>query len=336
MAPGTRSPLETRLEVQDDPRSAEAFARAMTRGLGSAPRAIDARWLLDDAGVALLRELRRQPDHYVATAERQVLEARADAVPLYFPDKAPLVVEYGVADTARTGALLTELLEAFGSLEYVAVGPSLAAVEPPCRELLAAHPRLSAKAQVGRLEDALAVARAATSPGCVFWPGADLGARERAEAIGTLRSVSSILRGRALLVAGVDLGKDPRVAERCHADRKGVGKRLHMHLLTRLVRELGADLDPALFRHRTQYDAESGRLDAFVVSRRSQAIRLAALDLTVELAKGEAIRVETATKFSPQEIDLTARAADLNVHERWYDRDGRVCLNLMRPAPPAT
>ncbi len=306
------------------------FARTIARGFAASPRAVPFHALLDAAGVRLLRELAELPEHYVVQAERQTLAERADAAALYFPRGTPTVIEHGVVDVERTSQLLAPLVRHFGTLPYVAVGPHPEAIEPACRRLAAAHPGLQARGVVGRIEDAVRELRATPGPRLLFWPGGGAGGYERSDAIAVLRGIGAALGGSDLLIAGIDLRKDPRAIERASNDRKGVTRALRLNLVARINRELGGNLDPDLFRERIAYDPETGRLDAHVISRRAQTARIEALDLDVSFAKGEAIRVETATKFSPQEIDAAAEAASLVVLERWYDRDGRVAVNLMR------
>ena len=80
-------------------------------------------------------------------------------------------------------------------------------------------------------------------------------------------------------------------------------------------------------------DETTGRLEACLVSRRSHTVRIDALGIDVTFAKGEPLRTITATKFSPREIDRAAESVGLVVHERWYDRNGRMSANLMRLRP---
>jgi len=330
----TRSPSpEQRLELMAGDaggRRAE-FGRHVARGLDQAPRRLPGRWALDGAGVELLRRLWKAPTSYVLRAERQLLADRAYALPLYFPHEAPRVIETGVVDSARTGAVLGPLLEDFGTIAYTAVGPDRAAVEGPCRELVGAHPGLEATAMVGRIEDAVRDLRASAGPVLLFWSHTGLSDVSRTDGLTLLRGLGAALRRRDLLVATVDLRKDPRLVQRVYRDRHGVAKQLHLHLLERMNDELGAHFDVSAFRHRFTYDEPAGEMESHLVSRRAQTVRIDALDLDVEFGKGEALHTETLTRYSPQEIDHAAQASELIVHERWYDRDGQVCANLMRP-----
>ena len=335
MSPRARTRPEARLErveliVGDVEGRRAAFARDVAHGLGPGPRSLPTRWMLDAGGVELLRKLRKAPTSYGLDAERQLLRDRAYALPLYFPVQAPTVIEVGVVDAVRTQQVLAPLVESFGTLRYTAVGPDRSAVDEPCRALADAFPGVRVTAMVGRPEDALRDLRVTAAPVLLLWPDSGLAEMSRADGVAYLRGVGAALRPRDLLVATFDLRKDPRLVLRVYRDRHGIAKQLHLNLLQRMNDDLGAHFDVSLFRHRFDYVEETGELASEIVSRRAQSVRIDALGLDVALNRGEAIATHTATKHSPQEIDQLAHAALLNVHERWYDREGRVCANLLR------
>ena len=336
MSPRARTQERSRtsrveLIVGDEAGGKATFARDVAAGLAAAPKAIPSRWLLDAAGVALLRKLRAAPTSYLVRAERQLLADRAYSVPLYFQGGAPRVIETGVGDAARTAALLGPLLDVFGEIAYTAIGPDRTAVEESCQRLVQAHPGLRTTAMVGRLEDAVRDLRVSASPVLLFWPNGGVGDGSRLDAMNVLRGVGAALRPRDLLIATVDLRKDPRLVQRVYRDRAGIAKQLHLNLLERINNELGGTFDISSFRHRFSYDETAGELESHLVCRRSQVVRIEATDSEFSFVKGDPIHTLTVTKCSPQEIDQMAHNADLTVHERWYDRDGQACANLMRP-----
>ncbi len=339
MRPRTRAatPRKTRRRVEVIAGDAQGrlaeFALALETGLKAEPKHLPTRWLFDAEGVSLLRQIRDQPEYYQLRAERRLLEDRAYAVALYFPDAAPLFVEVGIVDAERTSHLVAPLLETFGELRYIAVGPDREAVEPGCRELTARHPRLRATAMVGRLADAIREVRAAQSPCVFYWPESGVSGHDRADVGPRLREIADGLRGGDLFIAGIDLRKDPRLVQRAYRDRNGRTKRLQLNALERINDELGGHFDLSNFRDRVAYDEISGQLEACLVSRRSQTVRIDKLGISVTFGKGEPVHTITATKFSPREIDRAAEGVGLVIHERWYDPDGRVCANLMRRRP---
>ncbi len=302
-------------------------------GLTADRKHLPKRWLFDTEGVRLLRRIRDQPEHYQVRAERELLADRAYALSLYFPDCAPLFVEVGVIDAGRTTHLIEPLIEKFGALQYMAVGPDCEAVQPPCSELVARHPGLRATAMVGRLTDAIQAVRAAPGPAILYWPESGVAGSDRAGVKPVLREIVDGLRGVDLFIGGIDLRKDARLVQRAYRDRSGCGRRLQLNALERLNDQFDATFDLSNFRDRVTYDEPIGRLEACLVSRRSHRVRIEKLGLDVTFAKGETIQTITVTKFSPREIDQTAESVGWVVHERWYDRNGRVSANLMRRRP---
>jgi len=333
----TRTRAKSRRSVEviagDDAGRMAELAQSIRTGLTAKEKSLPTRWLFDAEGVSLLRQIREQPEYYQVRAECELLEDRAYALSLYFPHAAPTFVELGVVNAERTSRLISPLLGEFGKLRYVAVGPTREAVEPPCKDLVARHPTLRATAMVGRLADAIRELRGSQSPAVLYWPESGIGGYDRSNIKQVMREIAESLRGADLLVAGIDLRKDPRLVQRAYRDRSGRTKRLQLNALERINDALGGNFDVSNFRDRVSYDETTGKLEACLVSRRSHSVRIAKLGIDVRFAKGEPLRTITATKFSPREIDKTAEGVGLVVHERWYDRNGQVSANLMRLRP---
>jgi uncharacterized SAM-dependent methyltransferase len=76
------------------------------------------------------------------------------------------------------------------------------------------------------------------------------------------------------------------------------------------------------------YHEDPGCVRIEIVSRRAQRVAIEALDLEVELARGEAIHAEDSFKYSLAEIDALASSAGLEVVERWLDAGERFSLTL--------
>jgi uncharacterized SAM-dependent methyltransferase len=119
------------------------------------------------------------------------------------------------------------------------------------------------------------------------------------------------------LLIGIDLKKDREKIEAAYNDKLGVTARFNLNLLTRINRELDGDFCVDQFEHRAVYNAELGRVEIDLVSRRPQYVTVAGHAFT--FAQGEAIRTEYSHKYSIEEFARLAGTAGFSLHRRWTD-----------------
>jgi len=300
-------------------RGSQSLAAEVERGLRSAPKSLPCRFFYDAEGSALFEEICELPEYYLSRAEDEILAARAGEIAGAAGADGPLV-ELGSGSAKKTRHLIRALLERRRELLYLPIDISPSALASSAQALLAEHPGLSVRAiaaeydaGLGRLET--------EAPGrkLVLWLGSNVGNLAREEAAKFLRRlVRGWSEGERLLL-GVDLRKDAGVLERAYDDARGVTARFNRNLLRRINAELAGEFDPAAFRHVARYDAAEGRVDMHLESIRPQVVRIAALDMSVDLAQGERIHTESSYKYSPAEIHALARAAGMEIERAWSD-----------------
>jgi L-histidine N-alpha-methyltransferase len=93
-------------------------------------------------------------------------------------------------------------------------------------------------------------------------------------------------------------------------------------------RELDADLDVDAFEHVAVWDDEQEWIEMRLRSTRAQTVRLAALELDVELAAGEEVRTEVSAKFREERVRSELAAAGLDLQHWWTDDDGDFGVSL--------
>jgi uncharacterized SAM-dependent methyltransferase len=165
----------------------------------------------------------------------------------------------------------------------------------------------------------------------IAWLGSNVGNLHRDEAARFLARVRGAMSSGDRLLVGIDLRKERGALEAAYDDSLGVTARFTLNLLRRINRELGGDFDLDGFRHRAAYDERRGRVDIHLVSLREQRVRIAALDLALGFAEGEAIHAESSYKYSPAEIGSLGRGAGLAVEHHWCDAAGLFSLNVFAP-----
>jgi uncharacterized SAM-dependent methyltransferase len=126
----------------------------------------------------------------------------------------------------------------------------------------------------------------------VFFPGSTIGNFDPPEADALLRRVARLVGPGGGLLLGIDLRKDAAVLERAYNDAAGVTAAFNRNLLVRINRELGADFDPAGFRHVAFYDRDRSRVEMHLVSAAAQRVRVGAAVFGIRA--GESIHTENS------------------------------------------
>jgi L-histidine Nalpha-methyltransferase len=309
-----------------------AFAREVEAGLTGHPKRLPCRYFYDEEGSQLFEAICDLPEYYLTRTERAILQANAREIAALFPPETALV-EMGSGSAAKTRLLIEAFLARNGVLRYIPIDISRSMLEESSVALLADYPGLEVHAIAAEYRQGLCQLRAEeTCPKLILWLGSNIGNFERVEASGFLRQIGERISPSDRLLVGVDLRKGADVLEPAYDDAAGVTARFNRNILARINRELGARFDLDQFVHRAVYDADKGRVEMHLVSRRDQRVPVAALSREIAFAAGETIHTENSYKYSIDEIDAVAFAAGLAVERRWLDPERRFSVNLMRPA----
>jgi dimethylhistidine N-methyltransferase len=150
-----------------------------------------------------------------------------------------------------------------------------------------------------------------------FFPGSSIGNFEPAAAEAFLAGLHRLLPTGSGLLIGVDLIKHRDILEAAYNDAAGVTAEFNLNLLERLRDELGAELDPAGFRHVAFYDAAATRIEMHLESRRDQTIHLGGRDFFFEA--GETLHTENSCKYSVDGFQALARRAGYAPTAVWTD-----------------
>ena len=123
-----------------------------------------------------------------------------------------------------------------------------------------------------------------------------------------LRRIAALCgRGGGLLI-GIDLKKDAATIEAAYNDRPGVTAEFNLNLLRAHQSRAGCRLrSRRSSTTRPYYNAELGRVEIYLVSRREQQVTLAGE--TFEFAQGEAICTEYSHKYTRRRIRRPGGAA---------------------------
>jgi dimethylhistidine N-methyltransferase len=294
-----------------------SFVNDVLAGLSKRPKQLSPKYFYDAAGARLFEEITALPEYYPTRCELAILRAHAAAIARHIPQGAALV-EFGSGST-RKARIVLDAAPAIAA--YVPVDISSEMLEQEAEELRRAYPRLAVLPVVAdfmrpfRLPAALAgMARAG------FFPGSTIGNFEPHEACSFLRHAGRMLGQGETLIIGVDLVKDAAILNAAYDDAAGVTARFNRNLLTRINRELGGTFDLATFSHQAFYNAERGRIEMHLVSKKRQKVRVAGR--IIEFRAGEAIHTENSYKYTLESFAALARGSGWRPLEVWTDAKG--------------
>ena len=326
-----RSPLPDRLLLHRLAYGGDASALAedARAGLTAQPKTLPPKYFYDELGSKLFEAICSLPEYYLTRAESEILRARADEIVAAI--KAPArLVELGSGSAEKTRFLIEAMLRRQARLHYLPVDISAASLERSSIELLQLYPRLHITAYEADYFTALReLAPAAAGEFTIaLFLGSNIGNFDRHEARRFLRAVRKVLKPNDGLLLGADLKKSAAILIPAYDDALGVTAAFNRNVLVRINRELRADFQVDQFRHLAIYNEALGRVEAHLVSRLDQRVRIAALDLEIHFREGETIHTENSYKFDSDLLADLARDTGFALARSWFDEARRFSFNL--------
>lgn len=308
----------------DHAESESDFLAEVRRGLARRPRAIPPKFFYDRRGSSLFAAICELPEYYLTRTEMGILRERAGEIARRVGRNAVLVeLGSGASEKVRL------LLEALAPRGYLGIDISRDFLREATERLARDYPRLAVHAACVDFTRPLALSYPpASAMRLVFFPGSSIGNFDPAQSEALLRRLRGLVGPGGGFVIGVDLKKDPAVLHAAYNDAQGVTAQFNLNLLARMQRELGAELDRAGFEHEASYDAHAGKIDMYLVSRRSQAIRVAGERFA--FAAGERLHTESSYKYTIEEFQALAARAGYEPEAAWTDPARLFSVHFLR------
>ena len=302
-----------------------ALERDVRAGLSARPRTLPPKWFYDARGSVLFDEITRLPEYYPTRTERAVLERRAEEIAAL--TGADTLIELGSGTSEKTRLLLDALTAAGTLRRFVPFDVDESVLTMAGKQVEEQYPGIVVHAVVGDFEHHLPLLPSGGRRLVAFLGGTvgNLLPDERSRFLATL--AATLAPGDALLL-GTDLVKDPARLLAAYDDAQGVTAAFNKNVLQVIARELDADLDVDAFAHVAVWDAEREWVEMRLEALRPQTVSVRALDLVVELARGEQIRTEVSAKFRERRVRSELEAAGLQVQRWWTDEAGDFGVSL--------
>lgn len=307
-----------------------AFARDIRESLTASPRRLPSRYLYDTLGSALFEAICALPWYRLTRAETAVLERHGADILAACPHLRS-VVELGPGNGAKLACLLGARDAQAMPLDVHLIDVSASALEAADARL-SVMPGLNVLRHEASYEAGLGEVNSAPGPKLVLMLGSNIGNFDRPGALAMLRTVRAAMRPGDRVLLGADLVKAERDMLLAYDDPLGVTAAFDRNLLLRINRELGGDFELSAFDYRVHWNAEASRIEAWLVSRKAQTVRIPAAELELTLAEGEPIWIESAHKYTREAIFALLGEAGFVERDCWENVEDGFALALAEPA----
>ncbi|MDH3285232.1 MAG: L-histidine N(alpha)-methyltransferase, partial [Acidobacteriota bacterium] len=296
-------------------------------GFRADPKRIPSKYHYDARGSELFERITELPEYYLTRTETTILERVADEI--MRTARPEELVELGSGASPKTRLLLETMRRQSGGHRYVPFDVSEDAMRRSALALATRYAWLDVNGFLGDLHtDLHAIPREGRR--ILAFLGSTIGNFEPDEARSFYRQVAGILAEGDRLLVGYDLVKDRATLEAAYNDTAGITEEFSRNVLRVINRELDADFPADDFVLATGYHEERARIESGLRSPAAMTVRIAAIDMRVELAAGEIIRTEISAKFTRERVARDLAACGLEL-ERWdTDADGWFALALSR------
>jgi L-histidine Nalpha-methyltransferase len=317
-----------RIDVHVGDGAPRALPDDVLDGLTKPFKELPPKHLYDARGAELFDRICELPEYYPTRTERAILNRYAGAI-VRRTGMAELV-ELGSGTAAKTRVLLDAMACAGTLQRYVPFDVTEQMVRDCATALADEYPELAIHGIVGDFERHL---RTIPPPEpdrsrVVAFLGGTIGnftpgARRR-----FLRACAELLSPSDYLLLGTDLVKDVDRLEAAYNDAQGITAEFNRNILRVLNRELDSDFPYELFEHVAFFDPNHEWIEMRLRARRACHVRIDAVDLDIDFARGEELRTEISAKFTRARVEADYEAAGLELAEWFTDDDELFALSL--------
>jgi dimethylhistidine N-methyltransferase len=291
------------------------FLQETIAGLSRSPRALPCKFFYDERGTHLFQKICDLPEYYITKSELQILQLHgADIAAALGPNIE--LIGLGTGAGTKTRILIGELSE---PAVYIPIDISREQLEKSSAWFREMFPQLQIiPLSTDYLEPfELPLPRRPSLRSVVYFPGSTIGNFEPNAATEFLHRLADLAGIGGGLLIGVDLQKDQELIEAAYNDRAGVTAQFNLNLLVRANRELDADFNLRLWKHRAVYNSEEGRIEMHLISDADQLVHVGNREF--HFTSGEHIVTEFSYKHTPEGFANLASAAGFTFHKMWTD-----------------
>ena len=303
------------VSVLDLEPAASDFLEQAIAGLSSSPRTLPSKFFYDERGSDLFQEICELPEYYITRTETDILRQYGAEIAESIGENAELV-GFGTGAGVKTRMLLDHLINV---IAYVPVDISKQRLTDSAEALSREIPNLEILPVCADYLQPFELPRPSRTPAhiAVYFPGSTIGNMQPEVARHFLTRIARLCGRSGGLIIGVDLQKSKTVLEAAYNDNAGVTAAFNLNLLERVNRELGADFDLSLWRHRAIYNAAAHRIEMHLISEQPQTVHLGEREFYFE--RDEKIITEFSYKHTVEGFSALAASAGFQFARVWTD-----------------
>jgi dimethylhistidine N-methyltransferase len=227
------------------------------------------------------------------------------------------VVEFGAGSATKTPILL----DAIAPAAYVPVDISGEYLEKSAKGLQQGFPWLRVMPVVADFARPFTLpSEIANLPKLGFFPGSTIGNFVPWSATDLLRQFRALLGPGAYLLIGMDRVKPAERLIAAYDDPEGVTAEFNLNLLTRINRELDADIPLDAFRHEARWNDILSRIEMHLAATRD--VEFSISGQSFRFAAGETIHTENSHKYGLRGGRLLLLAGGWTPVAEWTDPHG--------------
>ncbi|MEO8298805.1 MAG: L-histidine N(alpha)-methyltransferase [Burkholderiales bacterium] len=303
----------------------EAEVSEILDGLAQPGAALSPKYFYDAHGSALFEAITRTPEYYVTRTERAVMQAHGAAIAQAL-GRCDSVVEPGAGSCEKARALCRLLRPQ----RFVALDISAEFVTEGARALHRELPWLQVQTVVADITRPFALGpEVPRARRLVFYPGTSIGNYEPPRAAELLSRLRALVDNDGALLIGIDLKKDPAVLDAAYNDAQGLTAAFNLNMLSHVNRLVGADFDPAQWRHLAFYNAEAGRVEMHLQATHDLLVRWPGGQRA--FVRGERIHTENSHKFELEGFCHQLHTVGFSRQQAWTDERRWFAVILARP-----
>ena len=304
----------------------EPFALDVLIGLSQTPKSLPSKYFYDEEGSRLFQQITELPEYYLAQCESEIFHNNKKEIARLINGSLFNLVELGAGDGRKTKILLEHFLQVGLDFRYVPIDICEAAVEGLIGGLDKHSPKFPIEGLVADYCEGLKWLTTTNGHrNVVLFLGSSIGNFSYSETREFLYSLWNALEDGDHLLIGFDLKKDIQVLERAYNDSQDVTAQFNLNLLHRINRELGANFDAEQFQHYSTYNALSGAMESYLISRREQVVDIEALNQSFPFEAWEPVHTEYSYKYLESDIATLAEETGFTIVSQLTDSKKYFC-----------
>ncbi|OIQ19374.1 MAG: hypothetical protein BM557_06625 [Flavobacterium sp. MedPE-SWcel] len=296
------------------------FAEDVLKGLTDKKKHLSSKYFYDDNGSRIFMEIMKMPEYYPTGCEFEILSQQSGNILEKLPYTGKFnIVEFGSGDGVKTKQLLSTFIDKGADFTYIPIDISQEAIDALEKNITTALPDIDIQPRTGDYFEVLENLNEDSTPNLFLFLGGNIGNYKREDALGLLKKFNAGMKKGDMLLMGMDLKKNPHIIQVAYDDPHGITKAFNMNLLSRINRELDADIKLDQFDFYSNYNPDNGEVNSYLVSLKQQQFYSAVLDTTFSFEKDELIWTELSQKYSFEKIDSLAHETGFSVTHNFMD-----------------